>query len=249
MIEFDQGAMDLDATPNRPSESEYVPDPKTETGWVIQGFLQAIEQHLDGAVWARHLVGSIKSQAAAMEVAYQRWVLDEPARYHLKAGAIVLAAYLALQPTMPRHEVLALLREALVGPLRDSIRQSTAGWLDHAPDPYAALVGVARSRERHFFGQSFTFERPRDDDRAYFVDITRCLWHSFFVAESTPELTSLFCAFDTNWIDAIDPDRHGVRFSRPTTLGHGGRMCPFHFYRVATMSSTASRTSGLRDEG
>ena len=167
-------------------------------------------------------------------------MLDDQALYHLKSGAIVLAAYRVLQPAMPRDELLELLRDALVGPLRDTIRQSTAGWLDQAPDSYAALVGVAKARERDFFGRAFTFERPRDDDQGYFLDITRCLWHSFFAAEGTPELTTVFCAFDANWIDAIDVDRHGVRFSRPTTLGHGGPLCPFHFYRVATAAGSPS---------
>jgi hypothetical protein len=122
--------------------------------------------------------------------------------------------------------------------------------LDHAPDPYLALVGVAKARERHFFGRSFAFERPRDDDRAYYLDVARCLWHRLFVAEGAPELTPLFCAFDANWIDAIDPARHGVRFSRPTTLGHGGPLCPFHFYRVARATSDgADMVPGKGDQG
>lgn len=230
--------------------NEYIPDPKTETERVIQGFLQVIGQRLGDPTQAQHLVGVIKTHAAALEAAYQSWVRDEQARYNLKSGTVVLAAYRALRPTMPQDEALALLREALVEPLSDTIRQGTAGLLDQALDPYAALVGVAKSRERHFFGQAFTFERPRDDDRAYFLDVARCLWHSFFVAEGTPELTPIFCAFDTNWIDAIDSDRHGVRFSRPTTLGHGGPLCPFHFYRVAPATGDfAGTTTGAEGEG
>ncbi len=223
--------------------NEYIPDPKTETESVIQGFLQVVGQRLGDPTRAQHLIRVIKTHAATLEGAHQDWALDEQARYHLTSGAVVLAAYRALQPTMPQDEALALLRAARVEPLRDTIRQGTTGWLDHAPDPYAALVSVAKSRERHFFGQSFTFERPRDDDRAYFLDVARCLWHSFFVAEGAPELTPLFCAFDANWIDAIDPDRHGVRFSRPTTLGHGGRLCPFHFYRVPPATGGAADTA------
>lgn len=240
--------------------NEYIPDPKTETERVIQGFFQVIGQRLGDPTRAQHLIEVIRTHAAALEAAYQGWVLDEQAHYNLTLGAVVLAAYRALQPTMPWDEALALLRAAFVEPLRDTMRQGTAGWLDHAPDPYAALVGVSKARERHFFGQAFTFERPRDDDRAYFLDVARCLWHSFFVAEGAPELTPIFCAFDANWIDAIDPDRHGVRFSRPTTLGHGGPLCPFHFYRVApatgapadattVMSGVADAASATGGEG
>ena len=34
------------------------------------------------------------------------------------------------------------------------------------------------------------------------------------------------------WIEAIDPARHGFRFDRDTTIGHGGTYCPFHFSRT-----------------
>jgi hypothetical protein len=35
------------------------------------------------------------------------------------------------------------------------------------------------------------------------------------------------CRFDLNWVDAIDPDRHHVRFVRPVTYAAGDtcRMC------------------------
>ncbi|WP_218021638.1 L-2-amino-thiazoline-4-carboxylic acid hydrolase [Nocardia acidivorans] len=38
--------------------------------------------------------------------------------------------------------------------------------------------------------------------------------------------------FNGNWIDAIDPDTHHMRFERATTLGTGGTHCPFHFDRT-----------------
>jgi hypothetical protein len=46
------------------------------------------------------------------------------------------------------------------------------------------------------------------------------------------------CAFDKAWIEAIDPVRHGFRFDRATTIGHGGGRCPFHFTRTSTGPAT-----------
>jgi hypothetical protein len=48
-----------------------------------------------------------------------------------------------------------------------------------------------------------------------------------------PELTSVLCEFDRNWLAMISPERHGFRFERKTTLGYGGASCPFHFFRVS----------------
>ncbi|MFF5259484.1 L-2-amino-thiazoline-4-carboxylic acid hydrolase [Actinomadura viridis] len=84
---------------------------------------------------------------------------------------------------------------------------------------------VSKSREEHAFGEGFTFRRPVDDDRRYFLDVHRCFYHDVLVANSAPELTPVLCAFDGNWIEAI-------RFERTTTIGLGGTHCPFHFTRT-----------------
>ncbi|GAB4583797.1 L-2-amino-thiazoline-4-carboxylic acid hydrolase [Nocardia sp. IFM 10818] len=44
--------------------------------------------------------------------------------------------------------------------------------------------------------------------------------------------TPVLCEFDANRIGAIEPERHGFRFERTTTIGVGGSHCPFHFDRV-----------------
>lgn len=53
-----------------------------------------------------------------------------------------------------------------------------------------------------------------------------------FARAGVPELTGVLCEFDRNWFEAIEPERHGFRFERTTTLGHGGTHCPFHFHRL-----------------
>jgi hypothetical protein len=128
------------------------------------------------------------------------------------------------------------LREAFIKPTRDFVREATTQMLDAAPDPLHALAEVSKFREEHFYGAGFTFEHERDDNQAYLVNVRRCFYHNFFVANGAPELTPIFCDFDANWIDAIDPARHGVRFERTTTMGYGGTMCPFHFYRIERKS-------------
>jgi hypothetical protein len=212
--------------------SEYRPDPVAENGWVIAAFLDTVQRRVADRLPVAQLTADLQTQQRALEEAHQDWMVDPQARSNLQVSAAVLATYRALQCYIPRDELLALIREAFVWPLRDSIRTGTALMLDHAPDPFQAMRAVSKARELHFFGAGFTFERSRDDDRAYYADVTRCLWHSFFVANGAPELTPIFCEFDTNWIEAIDPARHALQFSRATTLGNGGPLCPFHFFRL-----------------
>lgn len=221
-------------------QDEYIPDPAAENEWIIRAFLDTIRQRVADSVPVQQLVEAIQVQQRALEDAYQDWIVDEQAKYNLKTGAIVLATYRFLQRQIPQDELLADIHEAFTSPLRDIVHASTAHMLDNSPDPFRSMVETSKARETHFFGKSFKFEHPRDDENAYYVDITHCLWHSFFVANGTPELTPIFCDFDTNWINAIDPSRHYLCFGRDTTLGYGGTLCPFHFYRLQSLRNSRS---------
>jgi hypothetical protein len=41
------------------------------------------------------------------------------------------------------------------------------------------------------------------------------------VAAGRPELQPILCRFDLNWVDAIQPPRHHLRFLRPGTFASG----------------------------
>jgi hypothetical protein len=211
----------------------YVPNAAAEAAWVIKAFLDALAPRLPDPELARGIRQHLDTECAELAAKYSEWLVDEPARHQLRQSAAVLVAYRRLRGTMPESELLGVLRAAFTEPLRGFIRSGTASMLDRAEDPFTAMVGTSKIRETHAFGASFRFERPRDDNEAYHLNITRCLWHSFFAAEGCPELTTIFCAFDEAWIGAVDPARHGLRFERTTTLGEGGELCPFHFTRVA----------------
>lgn len=200
--------------------------------WVIEGFLEVVTQALTEPGNQQELRARVLTDAQGLEQKYAPWSVDPRAQSNLRLSAVVLATYRLLADRLPGAELLALLYRAFNEPLRDQIRAGVGQYLDQVPNAFAALTDMSKDREASYFGQSFSFERPRDDRRAYYLDVTHCLWHSFFVAEGAPELTPIFCAFDENWIEGIDPERHGVRFSRPTTLGLGGPLCAFHFYQL-----------------
>ncbi len=104
--------------------------------------------------------------------------------------------------------------------------------LDQSDDPLETMRGYSQERERNYFGEAFTFERPRDDHGAYHLEVTACAFLRMCVAEGVPELGPVLCAFDTAWMDAIDPVRHRLVVLRPTTLARDGERCRFWFERA-----------------
>jgi hypothetical protein len=216
----------------------YIPDPASESEWTIAAFLEALAAHPATSPLLSQLKDSLDGQFVHYEQKYHHWLPDDGARYALRQGVAVLSAYRLYSRTLSAPTLLAVLRQCFVEPLREAVRSATARALNGARDPFAEIVAIAKLRERSVFGGGFQFEKSRDDDRACYMDVVRCLWHRFFAAEAYPELTAIFCAFDNNWIEAIDPNQHGVRFERATTLGTGGHLCPFHFFRVTVVPET-----------
>jgi uncharacterized protein YdhG (YjbR/CyaY superfamily) len=113
--------------------------------------------------------------------------------------------------------------------------------LDEASDPFAAIVALTRDRERQAFGAGFVFTHPDDDEDHFTSQVERCFFRDVLGANGAGKLTPIFCAFDANWIDAIDPDRDGFGFERPTTIGGGGPNCPFRFRRSRLSSPEVKR--------
>jgi hypothetical protein len=151
---------------------------------------------------------------------------------HLRLTAVVLAGYQAVLARVPREQALDRVGKAFHEPVRGFIEDGTRAMLDASDDPFTALVDVSKNRERDYFGVDFTFVRSADDDERYLVDVHRCFYFDLLSRNGCPELGPVFCEFDAAWIGAIDEERHGFRFERPTTIARGGPTCPFHFIRT-----------------
>ncbi|WP_197284837.1 L-2-amino-thiazoline-4-carboxylic acid hydrolase [Sciscionella sediminilitoris] len=150
---------------------------------------------------------------------------------HLRLTALVAAAYQVLLRRMPRPDALSLVAEAFHEPMRPYVHDGTRAALDAAEDPFTVITEISRDREENYFGADFSFSRTEDSSR-YLVDVHRCFYVHVLGLAGVPELGTVFCDFDTAWISAIDRDRHGVDFRRPTTIARGGTTCRFHFLRV-----------------
>jgi hypothetical protein len=213
---------------DQPTEG-YQPDPAAETRAVIDAFFAALAEALPEQ---QDLIARLGVRHERLIAAQRHRVIDEASEYNLALTLAVLAGYRELAPQIGDEELLPLLRNAFVGPLRETVHAVTVAALDAASDPFAAMVDISRQRERHAFGAGFTFTHPDDDDDRYVAQVERCYYHEILRANDAARLTPVFCAFDANWIDAIDPKRHGFTFDRPATIGTGGSNCPFRFRRT-----------------
>lgn len=207
----------------------YKPDPEGEVAMLLEAFF--------GALIARYpdepdLVERLRLRQQRLMAAQRDRVIDEASRHNLAMTLAVLAADQELAPGREETEVITALEQAFVEPMEPFVRGATRSMLDAAADPFTAMVSLTREREQHAFGEGFEFSHPEDDRDRYTAQVQRCFYHDVLSANAAERLTPIFCAFDSNWIDAIEPTRDGFEFDRPTTIGTGGPNCPFRFRRT-----------------
>ena len=146
-------------------------------------------------------------------------------------ASLAVAAYDVLEPVCGGTTAVSIVDECLDKSLRDQILTGTRAMLDAADDPFSTLVATSKERESSFFGPSFRFERPVDDEYSYVLDVPGCLFHEALTVLGRPELQPVLCRFDLNWVDAIDPRRHHLGFARPVTFATGAT-CRMVFTRI-----------------
>jgi L-2-amino-thiazoline-4-carboxylic acid hydrolase len=212
------------------STSGYVPDPAAETAMLIDAFVRALTERFSEEPG---LADRLRDRHRRLVAEQQDRVVDEPSHYNLAMTLAVLGAYQELAGGHGDGELLPALTAAFVGPLEPFVRTATRSVLDEAEDPFAAMVALTRDREQQAFGEGFEFTHPDDDPEHFTSQVERCFYHDVLRASGAGRLTPTFCAFDANWIDAIDPERDGFEFERPTTIGTGGPSCPFRFRRTS----------------
>jgi hypothetical protein len=62
-------------------------------------------------------------------------------------------------------------------------------------------------------GWDMTFERP--EPQVFEMKVRRCFFRDFFARHDATLVTTVMCAFDVNWMQAIDPAVSGLRAEPP----------------------------------
>jgi len=167
------------------------------------------------------------------------WIVDPPSEFHLFLTSIVMATYQVLRKkTKNKDTALDTTRFAFFeAQQHEAVKAYIISMVEKEPDPYAMMVKISKSKEEKQYRKTFIFERERDDENYYFLNVKKCFYHDFFSAHGASELTPVFCDWDNVWGDELKDGRFGVRFERPETIGYGGSVCRFQFTRTEKQSS------------
>lgn len=202
--------------------------------WMVHiedGFYQRLRQVAAERGLPAEVATETRARVAEREREVAHLVANDLDRVNARFTMLAVALFDVVERRLARDAAIRLVDECLNQPIRPLFVEGTRQLLDGAPDPFAALVASSKEREESSFGPSFEFERVIDDAHGYVLRIRRCLFHELLRACARTELMPLLCRFDLNWADAIDPERHGFRFLRPSTFATADR-CQMWFART-----------------
>jgi L-2-amino-thiazoline-4-carboxylic acid hydrolase len=77
------------------------------------------------------------------------------------------------------------------------------------------------------YGAYFDISYERQDDDTFEMRAERCFFLDFFSRHGNPLLTTALCAWDANWMRAIDPAVSGLRAERTSLMSLGDDACRF----------------------
>ncbi|KAH7422831.1 hypothetical protein KP509_12G027700 [Ceratopteris richardii] len=158
---------------------------------------------------------------------HQDLIADSRARAHLQVACLVEGSYKALLPWFRNDQ------DKVIELIRKPLGESAAGLLG-VSQKIALFLSFNKfsfmSRSLKYmdadFGKSFSVEHHIMPS-SHRASVKRCIYNSVFKADGVPELTPIFCALDRMWFDQVHPKKHGVTFSRSSTLAQGATSCDF----------------------
>jgi hypothetical protein len=169
-----------------------------------------------------------------------RWAAEGTAEARfVRRTALAPAIYLELKERLGAERALAAVRDSITTIGLREVTGTLRSLPAVPPDPMdqlQAFYQVANQKPPNVFMPRTTTRQTADRFR---FRITKCLFHEFFTAVGTPELTQLFCAIDEEYFPRAFPQ---LAFHRDGTLnntiGRGNTACQFAFDRKASGTAT-----------
>ncbi len=155
-------------------------------------------------------------------------ITDRPGQSHILMCAYILAAYRVLNEKGNDPE-------GIIKKLTAAFKSSGGIYIKL----YMRIMLRLKRDKRKFieestiesikaYGDSFEITTKKEDRR--FISIVRkCGYYDFFQRHGRPELTKIFCEWDSLWSDEINRFRCGIRFDRPKTIANQDKECLFEF--------------------
>jgi hypothetical protein len=185
--------------------------------------------------WSQ-LAQEISELGGALEKVNSWRIQDQQGAIYLKISCALLAAYRTLERHIENKEKLldtlrAIITAAYIGQNMDTFLSEHFGISPDAPDEaWDRLCENYISKARERFGSAWVYEQGIKDQKRFFVNIRKCGFADFLLAEGARDLLYMLCAMDYTWADGLE--KYRIRFERPTTLSEGSDACRFQFFKV-----------------
>lgn len=210
-----------------------------EGRWLMGSFmphqiLESIGRYLHRAAPEREeeTVAAIKARAEQLAAGGEDMVVDGPSRGMLAASTVVMAAYETLLPMFDGDEARTIryLRRVFGGILRRSLELGVEALArkDNALD----AVDTACRKDFAMYGSYYGIDFERPDPDTFEMRVGRCFFRDFFARHSAAPVTTVMCAWDANWMVALDPAVSGLRSERTSLLSLGDDACRFRVLRT-----------------
>jgi hypothetical protein len=205
-----------------------------ESRWIMgrvmpKDFLEGISAYLQHEAPEREkeLIAAIRGRAETLADADKDTIVDTPSEGALAISATVLAAYETLLPLFDGDERRTILfLQHVMGPVLRRPYQLMFETLSQRDEPLDKIDKACRKMEPLYgAGWDMTFERPEPGD--FEMNVSRCFFRDFFARHDATLVTTVMCAFDVNWMQAIDPAVSGLRAERTSLLSLGDDHCRF----------------------
>jgi L-2-amino-thiazoline-4-carboxylic acid hydrolase len=183
--------------------------------------------HLVAPEREEELSAAIRARAEELAEADKDMVVDKPSEGALRIGVAVLASFETLLPLFDgdeRRTILYLqhvMGEVLTGPYEIAFKT-----LSEREHPLDKIDKVCRA-EAPFYGAGWDIDYERPKPGLFEMKVERCFWRDFFDRHDSRLVTTVMCAWDTNWMRAIDPAVSGLRAERTSLLSLGDDQCRF----------------------
>jgi L-2-amino-thiazoline-4-carboxylic acid hydrolase len=99
-------------------------------------------------------------------------------------------------------------------------------------DDALGAIEAACRKEAPFYGSYFDIAFDRQDADTFEMRAERCFFRDYFARHDNMLLTTVVCAWDANWMRAVDPAVSGLRAERTSLLSLGDDACRFRVVRT-----------------
>ena len=210
----------------------------TEGRWLMgrvvpHQLLKGIAKHLTVVAPGREdeLVERIGARAEALAEDDGEMAVDGAAKGMLAMSATVLAAYEILLPELDGEEKRTILfLQHVFGEVLQRTMDVAIAAIARGEAPLDAVEKAMR-QSSGMYGSYFRFDFERPDPDNFEMRVSRCLFRDFFARHDALPVTTVLCAWDANWMRALDPAVTGLHAERTSLLSLGDEACSF---RVST---------------